>query len=147
MIHFLNFLNLYLKVVKYSITNTFIIFFILFLGLCSCTKNTQKNNSEVLIDTLAKCDSVTLVNTPLNISWIQKVIAGRDCQYILQGAQMSTCIYNNRIVVFFENPASNLGTCVGKVYGCDGTILLNWMDTNWLDFQNKHQNKKTFWIK
>lgn len=108
---------------KRLILFTLIVFMTILMSTCS--KNT---NNNTLTDTIPKCDSVTLVNSPLDVTWVQNVIAGRDCQYILFGSQMSTGIYNNRIVVYFENPASNLGNCVGKVYNCNGTILLNWME-------------------
>ncbi len=127
---------------KRLILFTLIVFMTILMSTCS--KNT---NNNTLTDTIPKCDSVTLVNSPLDVTWVQKVIAGRDCQYILLGSQMSTGIYNNRIVVYFENPASNLGTCVGKVYNCNGTILLNWMENGWLDFEQNYTNKKVFWVK
>ena len=101
----------------------------------TCSKSAHDNSTNIdstsMIDSLSKCDSITLSNSPLNVLWIQKVIAGRDCQFILQGAQLSTCIYNNKIVVLFENPASNLGACQAKVYSCNGTIIISWMDSNW----------------
>ena len=114
--------------------------------MSTCTKGTSSNNI-VKTDTIPVCDSAALVNNPLNVKWVQQVIACRDCQFILNGAQMSTCIYNNKIVVYFENPASNLGTCVAKVYNCNGTISINWMDSNWANFEKNFTNKKIFWMK
>jgi hypothetical protein len=123
--------------------------FLIIIGMVfmsTCTKGTSVSN-VVKTDTIPVCDSAALVNNPLNIKWVQQVIACRDCQFILNGAQMSTCIYNNKIVVYFENPASNLGTCVAKVYNCNGTILINWMDSNWANFEKNFTNKKIFWTK
>ena len=114
--------------------------------MSTCTKGTSVSNI-VKTDTIPVCDSAALINNPLNVKWVQQVIACRDCQFILNGAQMSTCIYNNKIVVYFENPASNLGTCVAKVYNCNGTILINWMDSNWANFEKNFTNKKIFWMK
>jgi hypothetical protein len=114
--------------------------------MSTCTKGTSVSN-VVKTDTIPVCDSAALINNPLNVKWVQQVIAGRDCQFILNGAQMSTCIYNNKIVVYFENPASNLGVCVAKVYNCNGTILINWMDSNWTNFEKNFTNKKIFWTK
>ncbi len=117
----------------------------------TCSKSAHDNSTNIdstyMIDSLSKCDSITLSNSPLNVLWIQKVIAGRDCQFILQGAQLSTCIYNNKIVVLFENPASNLGACQAKVYSCNGTIIISWMDSNWQYFEKNYSNKKIFWTK
>ena len=124
--------------------------FLIIIGmvfLSTCTKGTSARNTEKT-DTIPLCDSVALINNPLNVKWVQQVIAGRDCQFILNGAQMSTCIYNNKIVVYFENPASNLGTCVAKVYNCNGTILLNGMyGQEWFLFDQNIKNKNIFWAK
>ena len=123
--------------------------FLIIIGMAftsTCTKGTSSSNI-VKTDTTPVCDSAALINNPLNVKWVQQVIAGRDCQFILNGAQMSTCIYNNKIVVYFENPASNLGTCVAKVYNCNGTISINWMDSNWANFEKNFTNKKIFWTK
>lgn len=116
------------------------------LLLVTCSKNSSNNNNKS--DSIPQCDSAGLITSPLDVSWVQKVISGRDCQYIYFGAQMSTGIYNNRIVVYFENPASSLGACVGKVYNCNGTILLNGMSgSEWSSFDQNIQNKKVFWVK
>ena len=110
----------------------------------TCSKNSNSINI-IKTDTIPTCDSAALVKNPLDVKWVQQVIACRDCQFILNGAQMSTCIYNNKIVVYFENPASNLGACVGKVYKCNGDLLFNWMENGWMDFEQNHTNTKEFW--
>lgn len=115
--------------------------------MSTCTKGTSERNIEKT-DTIPVCDSAALINNPFNVKWVQLVISGRDCQYIYFGAQMSTGIYKNRIVVCFENPASSIGTCVGKVYNCNGTILINGMSgPEWFSFDQNIQNKKVFWVK
>ena len=126
---------------------TFFVFLIILVVLTTtCSKNSN-NINLIKTDTIPACDSTALVKNPLDVKWVQQVIACRDCQFILNGAQMSTCTYNNKIVVYFENPASNLGTCVAKVYNCNGTILINWMDTNWANFEKNYTSKKVFWTK
>lgn len=66
-----------------------------------------KSNNTISSNT---CDSVTLIKSPLTITWIQQIVAGNDCMLVL-GAKMSTCTYKNQIVVYLENAASNQGVC------------------------------------
>ena len=128
-----------------------IIFTLLFVSLIilftTCSKSNSNSNS-VKSDTIPLCDSLTLVKSPLDVPWVQQVISGRDCNYIYQGSKLSTCIYKERLVVYFENPLSSQGTCVGKLYNCNGTILLNGMSgPEWFNLDQNIQNKKVFWTK
>jgi hypothetical protein len=107
-----------------------------FIG-CNKSNNTISSNT---------CDSITLIKSPLTITWIQQIVAGNDCM-LIQGAKMSTCTYKNQIVVYLENALSNQGVCDYTLYSCSGTKLLRWGDAGWSDFLQNYTDKKTFWTK
>jgi len=115
--------------------------------LIACKKsnnNTSDNISRAVVANT--CDSSALINDPLSVFWIQRVIAGDDCP-LYRGASLTTCIYQGRLVVYLQNFASSLGICTTTLYSCKGEVLLRGLYADYADSQNQYSNKKTFWTK
>ncbi len=120
---------------------------VLLFYLIACKKsnnNTSDNISRAIVPNT--CDSSALINDPLSVFWIQRVIAGDDCQ-LYRGAYLSTCTYQGRLVVYLQNFASSLGICTATLYSCKGEVIFRGDSAYNLDIQNIYLNKKTFWTK
>ena len=120
---------------------------VLLFYLIACKKSNNNTSDTISRAIVANtCDSTALINDPLSVFWIQRVIAGDDCQ-LYRGAYLSTCIYQGRLVVYLQNFASSLGICTATLYSCKGEVIFRGDSAYNLDIQNIYLNKKTFWTK